>query len=133
MNVKKFLIAGAVIYVVLHAIGYLVHMVLLSGTYMALATLWRPDMMSYMWVMWLASLVYAFLFVYIFIKGYENKGIAEGARYGLVVGLFMAVPGIFGQFVVYPIPLSLALTWLFIGIAESIIYGVIAAAIYRPK
>ncbi len=133
MNVKRFVIASVVIYAVSHVIGYLVHMVLLANTYMSLSSLWRPDMMTYMWIMWLTSLLWAFMFMFIFVKGYENKGIIEGVRYGVIIGLFMAVPQSLGNFAIFPIPLFLALTWLACGFVESILYGIIAAAIYRPK
>lgn len=133
MNVKRFVIASVVIYVLSHVIGYLVHMVLLGGMYRELASIWRPDMMQYMWIMWLTSLLWSFLFVYIFIRGYENRGILEGVRYGVIIALFMAVPNALANFVIYPVPLKLALAWLACGSVESVLYGIIAAAVYRPK
>ena len=37
----------------------------------------------------------------------------------------------FGQYFMYPIPLGMALVWVAYGIAEMIIAGAVAAAIYR--
>ncbi|MBN1534626.1 MAG: hypothetical protein JXA20_18275 [Spirochaetes bacterium] len=133
MNVKRFIIASLVIFAVFQVTGFIIHSVILMPTYAALASLWRPDMMSYMWIMYPVSLVMSFLMVYIFAKGYEGKGIPEGLRFGLVIGLFMQVPGIFGQFMVYPIPFTLAIQWFIYGLMEYLIAGVLAAAIYRPK
>jgi hypothetical protein len=90
-------------------------------------------MMSLMWIFYAAGLVTAFLFVYIFIKGYEDKGLLEGLRYGIIIGLFMNVIGMFGQYVMYPIPCSLSVQWFVFGMIEFAVAGIVAAAIYRPS
>jgi hypothetical protein len=33
-----------------------------------------------------------FFFVYIYIRGCENKGLIEGVRFGAMIGLFVGVP-----------------------------------------
>jgi hypothetical protein len=105
----------------------------MADTYAALKNIWRADMINYMWLMSLSCLVFSFAFVYIFAKGYEGKGITEGVRYGVVITLLINVIGTIGQFVMYPIPLSLALIWFGYGLAEFIAAGIIASLIYRPK
>jgi hypothetical protein len=47
------------------------------------------------WIMYLAYLIFAFLFVFICIKGSEGKGLAERLRFGLYVGLMMCTVGAF--------------------------------------
>lgn len=131
MNVKKFLIAGSAVFVAFQALDFLFHAVIMAETYKALAHLWRPDMMSYMWIMYLAGLVLAFSFTYLFVKGYEGKGLIEGVRFGIVAGLFMNVMGMFGQYAMYPVPFSLTMIWFCYGMAQYIIGGVIAATIYK--
>ncbi len=133
MNIKRYIIASIVIFIVMQLIGYLIHNVLLMPDYMALSALWRPEMMSLMWIMWLTGLLFSFVFVYIFIKGYERRGIVEGIRYGLIIAFFMTATSVFGQYVIYPLPLALVLKWLVFGFIELIIYGIIAALIYKPK
>jgi hypothetical protein len=133
MNIKRYVIASLAIFVVFQITGFIIHSVILMPTYAALASLWRPDMMSYMWIMYPTGLVKSFMLVYIFTKGHEGKGIMEGLRFGLVIGLFMQVPVIWGQFMVYPVPFSLAIQWFIYGLVEFLIAGVVAAAIYRPK
>lgn len=131
MNIKRFILASIAVFVVIQVIDWLVHGVLLSGWYSQLQSIWRPNMMDYMWLMMLGSLFFSFMFVYIFTKAYEEKGLLEGARYGLYIGLLLFVSGMLGQYTMYPIPLGLALIWLGYGIAEMVIAGVVAAAIYR--
>ncbi|OHD64070.1 MAG: hypothetical protein A2176_08640 [Spirochaetes bacterium RBG_13_51_14] len=83
--------------------------------------------------MYLTDFALSILFTYIFTKGYENRGIMEGVRYGLIIGLLMDGIGSFGQYMVYPIPLTLALQWFVYGVIRFIILGIIVSLIYRPK
>ena len=133
MNVKRFVVAVIVVFIVFQIFDFIVHGIILAPTYTTLKSVWRPDMMSKMWIMYITSFILSLLFVYIFIKGYEARGIGEGIRYGLLIGLFMNVVGAFNQYVIYPIPFSLALQWLIYGMIEFIICGIIAALIYKPK
>ena len=135
MNIKRFIIASVVVFVAASILGFLIHNVILMGTYESLTGIWRAkaDMTSLMWIMYPVGLVVSFLFVYIFTKGYEGKGILEGLRYGIWIGLFVNLPAAFSQYVVYPIPFSLAIQWFIYGMLEFIIIGLVAAAIYKPK
>lgn len=133
MNVKRFILASLAVFVAYEAIDTLVNMVLLTSTYDQLKQIWRPDMMQLIWIMYLAYLIFSFLFVFIFTKGYEGKGIMEGVRYGLYIGLMMCVPGAFSQYVVYPLPFTLALQWFIYGMIEFSLCGVVVALVYKPK
>ncbi|HEX7046568.1 MAG TPA: hypothetical protein VF275_03215 [Gammaproteobacteria bacterium] len=131
---KTFWIGFVVVYVVGYAVNFLIHGVLLDGTYTALADLWRPEqeMMDLMWIMFLTSIVFVFAFCYIYTKGHEGKGIMEGVRYGLLMGLFTSTPMAFDSFVMYPVSFNLALIWFVTGIVQWIIAGAIFASIYKP-
>ena len=132
MNVKRFIGASIVVFLAFEVIDAIVHMGILGKTYESMP-IWRPDMMSKIWIMHLGALILAFLFTYIFIKRYENKGIAEGIRYGIVIGLFANIPYGFFSYATYPLPFSLCLQWFIYGMIEFIICGIIAAAIYKPN
>jgi hypothetical protein len=132
MNVKRFIIASIAVFLAFEIIDAIVHMGILGKTYESMQ-IWREDMMSKMWIMHVCTLILAFLFTYIFIKGYENKGIGEGARYGVIIGLFANIPYAFYSYASYPLPFSLCLQWFIYGMIEFIICGLIAAAIYKPK
>jgi hypothetical protein len=80
----------------------------------------------------LAYLLQAFLFSYIFIKGYENKGLMEGLRYGLVIAFAFGVSSSLIQYVVQPWPGSLIVSWITGYLVEMAAAGVILAAIYKP-
>ena len=132
MNWKKLLTAFIVIYVVGGIVSFIIHGVILDETYKALADIWRPDMDRLMWIQIITSLFFCFFFVYVFAKGYEGKGVVEGLRYGIVIWAFFAIPSIYGQYMLYPLPYSLILKWLFSELIGLLIYGALASVIYKP-
>ena len=91
------------------------------------------EMQSNMWIMWVMYFVLAFLFTFIFVKGYENKGIIEGVKFGIYIGLFYSFVLAYGNYAVYPIPYSLAFQWFIFGFIQSVIFGIAAVLIYKPK
>jgi hypothetical protein len=135
MKNKTFWLGFIAVYIVGQIVGFGIHNLVLDDMYQALANVWRPEaeMMGMMWIFFLTSAVYLFLFCYIFTKGYEGRGIMEGVRYGTLMGLFMSVPMAFDSFVVYPITLQLSIAWFITGMVYFIIAGVIFAAIYKPE
>lgn len=133
MNIKRFFIASIVVFIAVQITDPIIHGVFLGKAYEATKSVWRADMDSKMWIMILSSLLFSFLFVYIFIKGYEKKGLLEGIRFGILLGLLMNLVGILNQYVVYPVPFSLAIQWFLYGMIQYIIYGIIAALVYKPK
>ena len=133
MNIKKFVIASIVVFIVFEILNFIIHGPLLGSIYVETKSVWRPDMMDKMWIIHITNFIFSFLFVYIFTKGYENKGIVEGLRFGLIIGLLMNVVGMFNQYAVYPLPFSLAIQWFIYGIIQYVICGAVAASIYREK
>lgn len=133
MNVKKFLLAVVSVFVVFELIDFVIHSFILMDTYESLQHLWRDDMMDYMWVMYITTFIWSVFFVYIFTKGYQNRGWLEGLRYGLLIGILMLVVGMFNQWVVYPLPIGLIVQWFVFGLIQFMICGVVAALIYKPK
>lgn len=135
MNIKKWIIASVVIFVLDQILSYIVHGVLLSGMYEATANLWRPmeEMNSMMWMNWLSGLLWVFIFVYIFAKGYEGKGKMEGLRFGLLIGVFFGVSMSVGMYATQPIPGSLAFSWFVSSVVLTALYGYLAALLYIPK
>ena len=131
---KKLLIAFVAVYVVGQVMGYLIHQVWLAETYASLASVWRPEaeMASKMWIMFVTAATWSFFFCYVFARGYEGKGLAEGARYGAIIGLFFGISNAYDNYVVYPIPYSLALKWFLSGLGYCVVQGLVAAALYKP-
>ena len=131
---KKFWVGFIVLFVLMSIMSFIIHAVLLSSTYMApdVMKLMRPEaeMMGMMWIYYVVYLIVAFVLTWIFSKGYEGKGIAEGVRYGFFTGLLMATPMAYASYAMYPIPYSLALQWFLYGMIEYIILGVALALVF---
>ena len=137
MNKQKFWIAFIVIFIILEVTNFLIHGTLLSSTYQSegIKEIFRnmEEMESKMWIMWLTDLIWAFFFTFIFVKGYENKGIMEGIKYGIYIGIFVSLVFSYQSYVVYPLPYSLVFQWFIYGLIQCIILGIVAAVIYKPK
>lgn len=135
MNKKRWIVASIAVFVVATVLEFIFNDLLLMGIYVQTPQLWRPeaDMMKLMPYYWVAGLIAAFLFVYIYAKGYEGKPskIGEGLRFGLIVGLFIALPMSTICYATMPIGLNLAIGWLVTGIAEYLIIGAVAGLIYK--
>lgn len=134
MKNPRFWICFVVVYLLSQVLGYVTHQLWLTPDYQATAEIWRSPaaMQSKMWVMMVSSAVWAFAFTYIFTRGYEGRGLGEGLRYGLVMGLLIALPKAYEDYVVLPIPYSLALKWCLSGMAMSMLLGVVLSLLYRP-
>ena len=135
MNNKTFWIGFVVVYVVMQALGYVIHEVLMGDTYEKLASIFRPEaeMMDMMWMMMVSSAVTMYMFCYIFTRGYEGKGIMEGVRFGALVSFLMAGAWSVDVHVIYPVPANVASIWLISGFVSFMIAGAIFAAIYKPN
>ncbi|MBN1820483.1 MAG: hypothetical protein JW833_07195 [Prolixibacteraceae bacterium] len=131
MNVKRFLLASLAVYITFLILDFLIHNVALASAYEENASLWRSDMSQIMWLMYLVGIAMALLFVYIFIKGYQGKGISEGIRYGLLIGLLISVIGILNQYIIYPLPFGLVAIWMVTGLIEFIIAGIVVSLVYK--
>ena len=134
MSTKKMFIAVLTVFIILEVTGYVIHGLLLSKTYEGLAAVFRPvaEMNALMWRMWLADVVWSFFFVFIFNKGFQNKGLIEGVRYGIYISLFMNFVAAVAQNAVYPVPYTLALQWFIYGTIQNVILGVVVAYFAKP-
>lgn len=135
MNWKRVLITFVAVYLVAQVLGFLIHVKWLGPTYAELADVWRPEaeLLAKRWIMLVTSAVFCFFFSYIFAKGYEGKGVAEGVRYGAIIGLFYGVPAAYDAYAIYPIPYGLALNWFLSGLVVTVVLGIVAALVYKRE
>ena len=137
MDTKRWLLASVAVVVVMGALEFFIHGVLLSDLYKQTASVWRPEaeMQKMMWVFWAGILVFAPFFTLIYAKGYEKgkAALGQGFRYGLYVGAMLSVMGSFGWYVLLPIPLALASYWFLATLVEFTVAGIVAGLAYRPS
>jgi hypothetical protein len=130
---KKVLIGFIVVFVLMEIASYIVDFLILGSTYQSIQNVWRPDLQSKMWIFQLVMIPQAFFFSFIFSKGFEGKGIAEGVRYGLYIGIWMSVGMAYATYAMIAIPYSLALQWFIYGVIEYVIYGIALALVFGKK
>ena len=130
---KQGWISFIAVLVFFEVMGFLVDGLLLGPTYESLQQLWRPDMMSLMWIFHVMMVIGAFFFVLVFSRGYEGKGIMEGVRYGFYMGVWMGVSFAYGTYAMIAIPYSLALQWFIYGVIQYVIFGVLLALVFGKK
>jgi len=132
MNWKRFFAAALAVYVVVLAIDFVLNLAFMKSANESLKSLWRPNMSSRIWLMYVFSALVALLFTYIFVKGREDKGLAEGVRFGIIMWLFVTVPMCVAWWVMLPIGYFIILRWILFGLIEMLIAGILVAAIYKP-
>ena len=134
MNISRLLIAGVVIYFVSYGLATLGSEVILADQFGPFNNLMRPEAETtpFFVAMLVGYAVMVAAFCYIFTKGYENKGIGEGLRYGLVMGILLSSTDfIYG--ISLPVPWSTVIANTALGLVIWLVAGVILAAIYKPR
>ncbi|HEX9751593.1 MAG TPA: hypothetical protein VGB22_09960 [candidate division Zixibacteria bacterium] len=134
MNVKRYVIGSLAVWVMIFLFEFVFHGMLLKGMYEGVRHLLRPEesfVRFFFWVV-LGELMLAFGFCYIFIKGYEGRGVAEGVRFGLYAGIAFMASTMIINYAVQPWPGSLTAAWIIGYLIELMLAGVVIAAIYKP-
>lgn len=134
MKNKTLWIGFVVVFIITQGLGFVVHTLMMADTYASLGSVFRPgaEMMDMTWMMLVSSAVMLFMFCYIFTRGYEGKGIMEGVRYGLMIGVMMAGAMAIDPHVIFPLPSDVATVWLLTGVGSLMVSGAVFAAIYKP-
>jgi hypothetical protein len=137
MFTKKFWLTFILVFVVLEATNYFFYMYLLDPLWKdpEVSKAFRPEeeMFSKMWLGYILDLIWSFFFTFFFAKGYENRGLMEGVRFGIYIGLFYFLVVNYGNYVIFPLPYKATLYPFLCGFAQAIILGIVAALVYKPK
>ena len=131
---KKFLIAWLVVFIAWMVGSFVVHGVLLHAGYAGLPNLFRPpeEAQEYFPLIILAHVVMAGSFTWIYSRGAEAKPwLAQGLRFGIAIALLTVVPWYTIYYVVQPMPADLVLRQSAFDGILIVLFGVIAAFIYR--
>ena len=137
MNTKKFIIAFVVVFVVLEITNYLIYVGILGSVFEndMYKSVFRAqeDMSSKMWIMYLMDLIWSYFFVFFFVKGYENKGMMEGLRFGVYIGIFYMLIVSFQFYAMFPLEFGLVVQMFIFSFIQALVLGVVASLIYKPK
>src|SRR5206468_7688868 len=89
--------------------------------------------MGNMPLMFAGLLIAFFALAYIFAKGHEGgNGVAEGVRFGIVLGVFMFGMISIGNYCVLNIGRKIAVEMAVAGFVEAIVIGAVLGAVYQP-
>ena len=130
---KRFLYGFIAVFITIEVLNFLIHGVILSAAYQSVSSVWRPDMNAKMWITHLNSAISAFFFAFVFSKGYEGKGIVEGARYGFYIGFWLSALMAYGTYMMIAVPYSLAVQWFIYGLIEYVVAGVVLALVFAAQ
>jgi cation transporter-like permease len=130
----KFIISVIVTFVMLFALGWLVHGGLLNADYARLPNLMRPmsEVRGNILFMFAAQLSTAIAFVWIYRKGKEDKPwLTQGVRYGIAVAFLVTIPVNLVHYAVMPFPLDFALKAMVLDGLSIVLVGAVVAWINR--
>ena len=130
---KRLWIGFVAVFVATQMIEGLLDFYLLDPIYSSYSHIWRPIMEMKLWMLPVTGMFFSFFFVFIFSKGYEGKGLAEGIRYGLYVALMVALPRAYSDYALMQIPYALALQWFLYWSLECVIAGAILSGVFRLR
>lgn len=127
---KKVWTGAIAVFVTVIVLDSLVNLFLLRPEYETTRHLWRAAQDVNMALLIVCYAVQAFFFSFIFSKGYEGKGAAEGLRFGLYISFLMVLPFAYMSYATMPIPYMLSLKYFIFGTMTWVIAGVIVALVF---
>ena len=132
MNCKRLALSIIAVFIFIFLFEWTFHCVYMNELYMSTKHLWRPDadMMQYMPLLFIGQFILAVVFCVIYTRGYEGRGIMEGVRYGLYIGLLFTSMHI-TMHAVAPYTTELTVTWIVGGLLEMMLAGVVVSLVYK--
>ncbi len=109
------------------------HLVILRRANEAVQHLRRTDLPGAMGLSLLLALLISLLFVWGWARTARTGTVREGLGYGFFIGLLVALLVDGNQYLLYPIPASLALKWFAGGVLEFTLYGAVVSRLYPVK
>ena len=136
MRLRQYLLAWVGAFAVIVVGDTLIHQIWLGPFYQATAAWWRPadQMQSLVHVMRLSQVSLAILLTFIYAKGYEprNGTLWQGFRYGVLMGLILAVPSNLMCAFSHAYPPRLIISWILGMLLEVVVAGMVIGLLYKP-
>ena len=132
MNIKRYAASVIVAFIFAFLFDMIAHGHLIMPLYEATEELWRTtDEMEQFYPL---SMTVQFLSVavltYLYTRNHEGKGIGEGIRFGVIIGLFVGI-GWAGMIAYMPIPVTLAGAWFAASFIQMVGLGFLFSLIYK--
>lgn len=132
INIPRFLLAAVIGFAFIFGFDYGVHHKLLMDVYQQTADMWRPmdQMKNFMPYVFLYQALLVVIIGFIYTRNHEGKGLIEGIRFGLMIGVLMALLNA-SAYIWMPIPKTLALGWAGAGLGNALGIGIIFSLLYK--
>ncbi|MDA0986893.1 MAG: hypothetical protein O3A55_04755 [Bacteroidetes bacterium] len=130
---KKFWLAVLVTFILLGLMEPIVHAFFLAND-------WGSDSIKaitraeYKFIVFYVAYAFmAFGLTFIYSKGHENLGVAEGIRFGFYMSLISFLPVAYFTYALFPITYGLTLKWYLAGMIELLIIGIVLNKLFTKK
>ena len=130
VNCTRFFFASIAVFIFVFVFEFVLHGKLLEGMYEATMNLWRPEAEMKMPFLLASQFLFSVFVVWLFTRHYEAKGICEGTRYGLWIGLILASLPL-AAYSYMPIPLTMVIAWIVGEFVKGLGSGIVASLVYR--
>ncbi len=135
MNYGRIVLAGVVATVVFLVSGFLVFGLLIAKYYAPYPGVYRslPAVQTHVPIGITSSFLAMLVLAAIYAKGYKGgAGVVEGARFGLLVGLFVVFAVVGDEYVTLNIGRRLALAMAAGRLADWVVVGIAIGLVYKP-
>ncbi len=132
MKTKRYLLAGVILFIFAIAWNAGIHLFVLAEVDASVRHLRRADFGDKLALSFLLTGGIIAIFLAGWIRFFRTGSFREGAYYGFLFGVLAGLLVDLNQYIVYPIPGSVAALWCCSGIMEFTIYGVLASRVLRP-
>jgi hypothetical protein len=135
MNYGRLFLATVVSMVVYFLYGFLVEGLLIRNDFAPFSAVYRSaeTVKPYMPLGMASILISIFVVAILYAKGYEGgRGLAEGFRFGLLVGVFVVCAFVTTNFVILNIGGKLVLKLAVSALVQWTIIGIVIGTIYKP-
>lgn len=133
MNLKRLVITSGAIFLFALLWNGLVHLVILAEANSALRPITRPAAERSLGLALFITATLAFLFAWSYARFARPGGMKAGLLHGLFFALLAGILVDLNQYLMYPLPASLAAKWFVFGAIEFCVYGLLAAWLYPIK
>jgi hypothetical protein len=133
MNTTRFALAVIAAFIFVSVLEWFVHGRLLMEAYSATQQLWRPMVegdMTYFKFLLISQFAQAFMITYIFTRHYESKGLGEGLRFGLYIGLLLVALDL-AKYAYMPVDFSLIAAWMGASLVKGLGTGAVLSFVYK--
>jgi hypothetical protein len=130
MNYKRFFIAASAIFIFALLWNGIVHLVILREADSVLNSIGRNESQRNLFLSLLATAFISILFVWSYSRTAKRGDVRDGVMHGIFFGILAGVLVDLNQYILYPLPVSLTLSWFIFGLFEFCIYGVLVSRLY---